>query len=185
MGGAFNQCIFLQIKPRLARRHNVKRFYWHDVSVMGRWHDDDRIITIQPMVICFSWEKQVSVAPKDVYRPSIFSSPTATPLHWQSINPLQFILYHPGSTDFEEKIEGLWTGYQHWHLNISQMAISRGWGQRKRANASPPVIIPYQQCCNFTLTSDGLSCVFFSNKEMHGRGILQNAKCRMPNDSEV
>ena len=37
-------------------------------------------------------------------------SPTTTPLHWQSINPLRFIFYHPCSTEFEEKIEGLWTG---------------------------------------------------------------------------
>ena len=39
---------------------------------MSRWHDDDRIIAVQPIVICFSWERQVSVAPKNVYRPSIF-----------------------------------------------------------------------------------------------------------------
>ena len=48
------------------------RFYSHDASMMSRWHDDDRIIAVQPMVIYFSREKQVSVAPKDVYRPSIF-----------------------------------------------------------------------------------------------------------------
>ena len=42
----------------------------------------------------------------------IFSSSlTNTLLRWRSINPLRFIFYHPGSTDFEEKIEGLWTGY--------------------------------------------------------------------------
>ena len=38
------------------------------------------------------------------------SSPTTTRLRWRSINPLPFIFYHPRSTDFEEKIEGLWTG---------------------------------------------------------------------------
>ena len=33
------------------------------------------------MVICFSWEKQVSVAPKDVPTGRLFSSsPTTTPL---------------------------------------------------------------------------------------------------------
>ena len=32
------------------------------------------------MEICFSWEKQVSVAPKDVYRPSIFFFPHHYPL---------------------------------------------------------------------------------------------------------
>ena len=37
--------------------------------------NDDRIIAVQPMVICFSCEKQVSVAPKDVCRPSIFFFP--------------------------------------------------------------------------------------------------------------
>ena len=38
------------------------------------------------------------------------SSPTPTPLRWGSINPPRFIFYHARSTDFEEKIEGLWTG---------------------------------------------------------------------------
>ena len=41
------------------------------------------------MVICFSCEKQVSVAPRDVYRPSILFF-QRTPLHWPSINPLWF-----------------------------------------------------------------------------------------------
>ena len=60
------------------------------------------------MVICFSWEKQVSVAPKDVPTDRLLSSsPTTTPSRWWSINPLQFIFYHSRSTDFEEKIEGL------------------------------------------------------------------------------
>ena len=36
---------------------------------------------------------------------------SAEPLRWWSINPLWFIFYHPRSIDFEEKIEGLWTGY--------------------------------------------------------------------------
>ena len=39
------------------------------------------------------------------------STPTPTPLCWQSINPPQFIFYHGCSTYFEEKIEGLWIGY--------------------------------------------------------------------------
>ena len=34
-------------------------------------------------------------------------SPTTIPLRWRST--LRFTFYHP--TDFEEKIEGLWTGY--------------------------------------------------------------------------
>ena len=37
--------------------------------------------------------------------------PLRTPLRWRSINPSRFTFYHPRSTDFEEKIEGLWTGY--------------------------------------------------------------------------
>ena len=52
----------------------------HDASVMSLWHDDDRIITVQPMIIFFFWEKQVSVAPKDVYRPSIYFFPHHYPL---------------------------------------------------------------------------------------------------------
>ena len=39
-----------------------KHSYLPDTSVMCRWHDDDRIIDVQPKVICFCWEKQVSVA---------------------------------------------------------------------------------------------------------------------------
>ena len=37
--------------------------------------------------------------------------PSTTLLRWRSINPLRFIFYHPRSTDFQEKIEGLWTGH--------------------------------------------------------------------------
>ena len=103
---------------RLALLDNDKCFCWHDASVMSHWHDDDRIITIQPMVICFSWEKQVSVAPKDVPTDRLLSSsPTTTPLRWWSINLLQFIFYHSRSTDFEEKIEGLWSAQQTNILN--------------------------------------------------------------------
>ena len=37
--------------------------------------------------------------------------PPLPPLRWRPINPLRFIFYHPRSTYFQEKIEGLWTGY--------------------------------------------------------------------------
>ena len=37
-------------------------------------------------------------------------SPTPTLLHWRSINLLWFTSYHPRSTDFKDKIEGLRTG---------------------------------------------------------------------------
>ena len=37
--------------------------------------------------------------------------PPLPPLRWRPINPLRYIFYHPRSTYFEEKIEGLWTGY--------------------------------------------------------------------------
>ena len=40
-----------------------------------------------------------------------FFFPTPTPLRCRSITPPRFIFYHACSTDFEEKIEGLWTGY--------------------------------------------------------------------------
>ena len=46
------------------------------------------------------------------YRPSIFFFPHNYPLCWWSINLLQFIFYHSRLTDFEEKIEGLWTAQQ-------------------------------------------------------------------------
>ena len=39
-------------------------------------------------------------------------TPTSTPLRWRSIlkSPAVIIFYHARLTDFEEKIEGLWTG---------------------------------------------------------------------------
>ena len=76
---SFMQITIVEVS-RLAHPGNDKRFYSHDSSVMSRWHDDGRIIAIQPMVICFSLEKQVSVAPKDVCRPSIFFFPHHHPL---------------------------------------------------------------------------------------------------------
>ena len=70
------------------------------------------IIDVQPMVICFSWEKHNPVAPKDVYRPSIFffRHPYRVAL---AVNKslVVFTFYCARSTDLEVKIEGLWTGY--------------------------------------------------------------------------
>ena len=60
------------------------------------------------MVISFSWEKQVSVASKDVYRPCIFFFPYPYSLALAvNESPAVSIFYHARSTDFEEKIEGL------------------------------------------------------------------------------
>ena len=57
---------------------------------------------------CFSQEKQVSVAPKDVYRPSIFFFPHPYPLALAvNKSPAGFFFYHARSTDSKEKIEGL------------------------------------------------------------------------------
>ena len=56
------------------------------------------------MVICFYWEKQVSVAPKDVYRPFIFFYPLVL-----AVNKSPAVFCRARSKDFEEKIEGLWT----------------------------------------------------------------------------
>ena len=43
--------------------------------------------------------------------------PPPTTLRWRSTNPLRFFLfYHAHSTDFEKKIEGLWTGWRVLHL---------------------------------------------------------------------
>ena len=62
------------------------------------------------------------------------SSPTTTPLRWQPINPLRFIFYHPRSTDFQEKKEGLWTGYgclkKLFHYCILKVQ-SRIWGKER------------------------------------------------------
>ena len=61
------------------------------------------------MVIFFYWEKQVSVAPKDVYKPSIFFFPHPYPLVL-AVNKAPAVFCLARSTDFEEKIEGLWAG---------------------------------------------------------------------------
>ena len=46
-------------------------------------------------------------------RTDLFSSyPTTTPLHWRSINPPWLLFFITRPTDFEEKIEGLGTGYR-------------------------------------------------------------------------
>ena len=60
-----------------ASRH--KHFYSPDTSVMSRWHDDDGIMDVQPKVICFSWEKQVSVALKMFTDRLFCSSPPLSP----------------------------------------------------------------------------------------------------------
>ena len=57
------------------------------------------------MLICFSWEKQVSVAPKDVYSPSIFFFP----LHYLlalAVNKSPAVYILSPALD-GEKIEGL------------------------------------------------------------------------------
>ena len=100
---------YANYNSKLAPPGDDKRFYSHDVSVMSRWHDDDRIIAVQPMVMCFYWENQVSVAPKDVYRPSIFYFPHPYSLAL-AVNNSPAVFCRARSTDFEEKIEGLWTG---------------------------------------------------------------------------
>ena len=68
---------------------------------MSRWHDDDKIITVQLMVICFSWENQVSVAPKDVYRPSIFFFPHPYPFAL-AVNKSPAVYF------FSRALDGLW-----------------------------------------------------------------------------
>ena len=76
---------------------------WSCPPVMSKEHN--RVITslYTDVVFFHRW------AGKHVRRKNS-SSPITTPLCWRSINPLQFIFYHPRSTNFEEKIEGLWTG---------------------------------------------------------------------------
>ena len=104
---SFNRCFFnANYNSKLARPGDDKRFYSQDASVMSRRHDDDRIIAVQPMVICFYWEKQVSVAPKHVYGPSIFFFPHPYPLAL-AVNKSPAVFCLVRSTDFEEKIEGL------------------------------------------------------------------------------
>ena len=78
---------------------NDKRFYSHDANLKSYWNDEHRIIAVQPMVICFFWEKQVSVAPKDVYRPSIFFSYLNTQKYglFCSLRLVQLRKYSPNS----------------------------------------------------------------------------------------
>ena len=88
----YANCNILLVSVAVSAPGDDKRCYSHDAIVMSRWQNDDRIIAVQPMVICFSREKQVSVASKDVYRPSTFFFPTPTSLRWRSINPRGFFI---------------------------------------------------------------------------------------------
>ena len=51
---------------------------------------------------------------------TIFSTPTPTPLRWRWISPPRFLFFYQArSTNFEEKIEGLWTGQR----RLSKMGL--------------------------------------------------------------
>ena len=96
-----------------------KRCYSHDAIVMSRWHDDDRIIAVQPMVICFSREKQVSVSSKDVDRPSTFFFPYPYLLALAvNKSPRFFLFFITCARQTEEKIEGLWTGLPNGRIHF-------------------------------------------------------------------
>ena len=72
------------------------------------------------------------------------SSPTTTPLHWRSINPLRFIFYHPRLTDFEEKIEGLWTGSEKFFLHTTCLKNSfSARSVKERVSASRKVLTQF------------------------------------------
>ena len=103
LGGA-SMLFFMQVTivgVAVSASLDDKRFQSHDASVMSRWQDDDKVIAVQPMVISFLWEKQVSVAPKDVYRPSIFFFPHPYPLALAvNKSPAVYIL--------SRALDGLW-----------------------------------------------------------------------------
>ena len=78
------------------------------------WH------TLYTDVVLFSflffWKTSLSAeCKKEKWMTFVFPHPY--PLRWWLINPLRFIFYHAHSTDFEEKIEGLWTDY-FWHYDV-------------------------------------------------------------------
>ena len=111
---------------------------------MSHLHDDDRIIAVQQIVICFSWEKQVSVAPKDVYRPSIFLFPHHFPLALTvNKSPCGLFNYHPRSTDWRENrgsvnrlrltSKCLVRKYDHWIYQSVQVLFISKW-QRQLNN---------------------------------------------------
>ena len=81
---------------------------------------------------CFAWYKSMFVKCHPNSKIFLFfsSSLTATPLRWWSINPVLFVFYHPRATDFEEKMEGLWTGY---HGIFNSGALSRAKSARSGA----------------------------------------------------
>ena len=62
------------------------------------------------VVLCvFSFFWKTCASARKIFFP--YPYPAITPLRWRSINPPRVKFYHAPSSDFEEKIEGLWTGY--------------------------------------------------------------------------
>ena len=90
------------------------------------------------------------------------SSPTTTPLHWRSINPLRFIFYHPRLTDFEEKIEGLWTGSEKKFFLSSHHLLEKSFfskisiGASERIQKSTHAVSPSRKI-NLFHTKDALT----------------------------
>ena len=80
------------------------------------WFTPDPKVSLYPDVVLFffSFFQKTSASAQARWareREKEFFFPTPTPLRWRSINPPRFNFYHACLTDFEEKIEGLWTGY--------------------------------------------------------------------------
>ena len=80
-----------------------------DESLTWWWQDNHHSANGN---LLFLGKASFSCSQRCTYGPSIFFFPHNYPLCWWSINLLQFIFYHSRSTDFEEKIEGLWTAQQ-------------------------------------------------------------------------
>ena len=83
-----------------------------------RGHENERRVQERKIknVCRHLWQKKGLLSPYPMSTPDhyhllvrsiVSSSPTTTPLRWQSINAPWFIFYHVRSTDFEEKIDGL------------------------------------------------------------------------------
>ena len=97
-GGVFDNVWFKE--SSLKERDLQDKLWMLEVVNNGNW-------TEQEFNLVWNY---TSVSARE--RKVLFSSFHATnPLRWRSINPLRFIFYQLRSRDFEEKIEGLWTGY--------------------------------------------------------------------------
>ena len=108
MNAPSNICDFFS--PKLIQSTSMRPDFLRLEIIMSRLQDWISLYT-DVVLFFFSFFSKTSASSRERKIYLLFSSsPTTTPLRWWSINPPRFMFYHARSTDFEEKVEGPWTG---------------------------------------------------------------------------